>query len=45
LVLLGLVLGGFLCLSLAFLCFILGVVGLLYQYHSHVIGWKDMFPK
>jgi len=24
--------------------FILSNVGLVYQYHSQVIGWKDLFP-
>jgi len=28
-----------------FLVFVLGVVGLLCQYHSQVIGWKDLCPK
>jgi len=31
---------GFLCLSLGFLC----VEGLVCQYHSQVIGWKDSSP-
>jgi len=40
--LLGLVFG-FLCISLSVLCrLILVVVGLFYQYHSQVIGWKDL---